>query len=56
MQGTPYSFFVQWHLTERCNLRCRHCYQVGIVPEMDGAEIHQAMENIKDAIESWVTE
>jgi radical SAM protein with 4Fe4S-binding SPASM domain len=20
-------FVLQWHLTERCNLRCRHCYQ-----------------------------
>jgi AdoMet-dependent heme synthase len=23
------SFHVQWHLTERCNLRCTHCYQEG---------------------------
>ena len=22
-----YEFFIQWHLTERCNLRCTHCYQ-----------------------------
>jgi len=22
-----FPFFIQWHLTERCNLRCRHCYQ-----------------------------
>ncbi len=21
------SFYVQWHLLDRCNLRCRHCYQ-----------------------------
>lgn len=20
-------FYVQWHLTDRCNLRCKHCYQ-----------------------------
>ena len=20
-------FYVQWHLTNRCNLRCAHCYQ-----------------------------
>lgn len=25
----PFEFFLQWHLTERCNLRCRHCYQTG---------------------------
>jgi len=23
----PFEFFIQWHLTERCNLWCRHCYQ-----------------------------
>ncbi|MGC4116094.1 MAG: radical SAM protein [Myxococcales bacterium] len=24
---TPSDFTLQWHLTERCNLRCAHCYQ-----------------------------
>ena len=23
----PHRLLVQWHLTERCNLRCAHCYQ-----------------------------
>jgi len=23
----PHEFFIQWHLTERCNLWCKHCYQ-----------------------------
>ncbi|MDY6992090.1 MAG: hypothetical protein SVR94_05715 [Pseudomonadota bacterium] len=23
----PRSLLFQWHLTERCNLRCAHCYQ-----------------------------
>ena len=22
-----FDFFIQWHLTECCNLRCCHCYQ-----------------------------
>lgn len=27
-QAIPqFDFFIQWHLTERCNLKCRHCYQ-----------------------------
>jgi radical SAM protein with 4Fe4S-binding SPASM domain len=25
----PFDFFLQWHITDRCNLRCRHCYQRG---------------------------
>lgn len=23
----PQSLLVQWHITDKCNLRCRHCYQ-----------------------------
>jgi len=25
-QIKPQSFHFQWHITERCNLRCKHCY------------------------------
>ncbi len=56
MKGTPYDFFVQWHLTERCNLMCRHCYQSGAVPEMRYDEVCRAIDNVKDAIEGWVTD
>jgi radical SAM protein with 4Fe4S-binding SPASM domain len=56
LQGTPYEFFVQWHLTERCNLRCRHCYQDVVVAEMSTEEIYQAIDSIKSTVESWVTE
>ncbi len=56
MKGTPYDFFVQWHLTERCNLRCRHCYQSGAVSEMSYGEICGAIDNVSSAFQSWVTE
>ncbi len=23
----PFEFFIQWHVTENCNLLCKHCYQ-----------------------------
>ena len=26
-RGGTRSFYFQWHIVERCNLRCRHCYQ-----------------------------
>jgi len=51
--GTPYDFFVQFHLTERCNLRCRHCYQTGAVSEMSFEEICRAIDNVADAIQGW---
>jgi radical SAM protein with 4Fe4S-binding SPASM domain len=25
----PNNLLLQWHITERCNLRCKHCYQAG---------------------------
>jgi radical SAM protein with 4Fe4S-binding SPASM domain len=53
MRGTPYDFFVQFHLTERCNLRCRHCYQSRPVPEMSYEEICEAIDNVKSTIEGW---
>ena len=56
MPGNYFDFFVQWHLTERCNLHCRHCYQRVVVPEMDCAEICQAIDDIKSTFDSWVTE
>ncbi|MBI5606334.1 MAG: radical SAM protein [Deltaproteobacteria bacterium] len=47
-------FFVQWHLTERCNLRCRHCYQEGKASqEMSLAEIKPVVQEIADMIEAW---
>jgi radical SAM protein with 4Fe4S-binding SPASM domain len=51
--GTPYDFFVQFHLTARCNLRCRHCYQTGGVPEMNFEEVSGAIDNVRSAIEGW---
>ncbi|MBI2849926.1 MAG: radical SAM protein [Chloroflexi bacterium] len=53
MPGAMYSFFVQWHLTERCNLRCRHCYQEKVAGELEHQEICQAMEGIAGTIQGW---
>jgi len=53
MKGTPFDFFVQFHLTERCNLACRHCYQSGPVSEMNYEEVCGAVADVKTAIEGW---
>ena len=47
-------FFVQWHLTERCNLRCTHCYQTGgKIEELSLAEIREVLDEITDMLEAW---
>ena len=50
----PFSFFVQWHLTERCNLRCSHCYQEGSsTGEMSLGEITAAISDVREMLDSW---
>jgi radical SAM protein with 4Fe4S-binding SPASM domain len=49
-----FDYFVQWHLTERCNLTCTHCYQEGKkVAEMTLPEIKRTVKNISDTIQQW---
>ena len=51
---SSFDFFVQLHLTERCNLRCRHCYQTGrFVDEMSVREISEVVAEISDTIDGW---
>ena len=56
MQGTLFDFFVQFHITERCNLSCRHCYQSKLMPGMTYDEICRAIDNIRGAIKGWAVE
>ncbi|MDA8171048.1 MAG: radical SAM protein [Nitrospiraceae bacterium] len=56
--AAKYDFFVQWHLTERCNLRCRHCYQADRKETPAGVdlslkEIGRVIAEISDTLGSW---
>jgi MoaA/NifB/PqqE/SkfB family radical SAM enzyme len=52
--NTAFDFFIQMHITERCNLSCRHCYQTGrYVDEMSLPEIRDAVSEIADTINDW---
>ena len=46
-------FNMQWHLTERCNLRCKHCYQETPAKEMSREEYIHVLDQydnlLKDA-------
>jgi len=47
-------FFVQCHLTERCNLSCTHCYQTGgRTDELSRGEIRDMLEEISDMLRAW---
>jgi MoaA/NifB/PqqE/SkfB family radical SAM enzyme len=49
-----YDFVVQWHLTEKCNLRCRHCYQEGgKVREIPFATLEAAIDEVSQMLHAW---
>ncbi len=54
IKNASFDFFVQWHLTERCNLNCRHCYQDGTFSrEMSLSEIGQGIEEVGKMLQAW---
>ena len=49
-----FDFLIQWHLTERCNLNCRHCYQSGgRGRELSLDEIREVIGEIADMLADW---
>ena len=50
-----YEFFIQWHLTQRCNLRCAHCYQEDAPAgqEMALPEILSVIGEAADMLAAW---
>jgi MoaA/NifB/PqqE/SkfB family radical SAM enzyme len=52
--SAAFDFFIQMHVTERCNLSCRHCYQTGdYVNEMAFPEIREAVTELSDTLRDW---
>lgn len=57
MKSLPndHEFYFQWHITERCNLRCVHCYQEGYNPrsEFSLAQLQKIADQIILALKKW---
>ena len=52
-----FNFFIQWHLTERCNLRCHHCYQERRkVQEMTANEVKREIDGATQMFQAWEEE
>jgi radical SAM protein with 4Fe4S-binding SPASM domain len=53
--NSSFDFLIQWHLTDRCNLTCTHCYQTGEkTDEMTLPEIKTAIHEISDTLAIWM--
>jgi radical SAM protein with 4Fe4S-binding SPASM domain len=50
----PRHLLLQWHLTERCNLRCAHCYQEGYAgQELCFSEWEDLVGQYSDLLATW---
>ncbi len=51
---SAHEFFIQWHLTERCNLKCAHCYQTGgRSEELRLEEIRAVVDEVAETLCVW---
>jgi len=48
-------FYIQWHITNLCNLRCKHCYQDDFSKngDLDWARLRRISDNILFTMKEW---
>ncbi|MEK7170166.1 MAG: radical SAM protein, partial [Patescibacteria group bacterium] len=47
-------FYFQWHLTERCNLKCLHCYQNNdVLSEIPLKDLLVIVDKMEEALAKW---
>jgi len=44
-------FYLQWHITHACNLRCRHCYQAEYQSHMPRGTLFRALDAFDELLE-----
>ena len=49
------SFYIQWHITNLCNLRCKHCYQDDFSKkgDLDWAGLKKVSDNLLTTMREW---
>ncbi|MGA2408526.1 MAG: radical SAM protein [Bacteroidales bacterium] len=47
-------FYFQWHITNECNLRCRHCYHESYIKEnIDITRLTEIADQLCNALDKW---
>ena len=49
------TFYIQWHMTNYCNLRCQHCYQDNFSrnKDLDWLSLKKVSDNILTTLRGW---
>lgn len=50
------TYYIQWHLSDKCNLRCKHCYIDERRRDLPLAKMKEGISNILRPISNWVDE
>ena len=54
MNSSEKEFYFQWHFLNRCNLRCKHCYQEGYEAiELPFSKLKEIANQILSALNKW---
>lgn len=48
-------FYFQWHITERCNRRCRHCYHTSYdsIGELSDENVLTVADRLTESLKAW---
>src|SRR4030043_738842 len=47
-------FYFQWHITDKCNLRCKHCYHEDYREEgLPTSQLVKIAAHLSDAVREW---
>ena len=49
----PKSFHLQWHITEKCNFKCKHCYTEKPMNELSTDELFLILDQYIEMIKRW---
>lgn len=49
-------FYIQWHLSDKCNLKCKHCYIDERRKDLSLEEMKAGIANILNPLSNWVEE
>ena len=53
--STKDAFYIQWHITNTCNLRCHHCYQDDFskTHDLDESGLKEVSDHILETMKAW---
>jgi radical SAM protein with 4Fe4S-binding SPASM domain len=50
----PNALLLQWHITDRCNLRCAHCYQESYTgEELEFRDLLHILDQFRELLDRW---